>query len=394
MLEPDSPTPARSSRRRAATALAYAAFLLALVEVGAWSCLALTGRATGFDEQLAAVLGDADALDLGDPVTRRGEALTKREGLHPYLGFMPRSAGGGLPPEVHMIWQPRLYKPGSPLFSTDPDELIVGIAGGSVAGQFSRLGGALELAKLLEQSERFRGRSVRFVVAAYGGVKQPQQLMAVNYLLALGGRLDLLINLDGFNEIALHEMDNQPQGVSPVYPRSWLHRVAGMELLPLVGQQQVLQDERSRLARDVEASALNRSGLRRLIWARQDQALGRKLEALGEELRTFQSSASPDLVTVGPRLGAPDGPGRLEQLVGIWQQSSLQLHQVCAANGIEYYHFLQPNQYVAGSKTLSEEELEEAYLRVRATASTLPPATPDCRTRGRPWRARACASTT
>ena len=37
-------------------------------------------------------------------------------------------------------------------------------------------------------------------------------------------------------------------------------------------------------------------------------------------------------------------------------RSSLQIHQLCAASGIQYFHFLQPNQYVPGSKTLSDEE--------------------------------------
>ena len=33
---------------------------------------------------------------------------------------------------------------------------------------------------------------------------------------------------------------------------------------------------------------------------------------------------------------------------------------LCAANGIEYYHFLQPNQHYEDSKSLSVEELDVA----------------------------------
>jgi lysophospholipase L1-like esterase len=32
------------------------------------------------------------------------------------------------------------------------------------------------------------------------------------------------------------------------------------------------------------------------------------------------------------------------------------MHQLCAARGIPYHHFLQPNQYVPGSKPLTLEE--------------------------------------
>ena len=32
------------------------------------------------------------------------------------------------------------------------------------------------------------------------------------------------------------------------------------------------------------------------------------------------------------------------------------MHKICSTNGIKYFHFLQPNQYVAGSKPMGENE--------------------------------------
>ncbi len=46
-------------------------------------------------------------------------------------------------------------------------------------------------------------------------------------------------------------------------------------------------------------------------------------------------------------------------LAAIWRDSSLQLARLAAANDIDYFHFLQPNQY-AGGKVFTEEELERA----------------------------------
>ena len=37
------------------------------------------------------------------------------------------------------------------------------------------------------------------------------------------------------------------------------------------------------------------------------------------------------------------------------------MHELCEANGIRYFHFLQPNQYVPDSKRLGEEERETAF---------------------------------
>jgi hypothetical protein len=363
MPETSSPPPSTQARpkRRGLLALAYVVFLVALVEAGSWTYLALLDRASGLDLQVSSILGTVAPGSEPGQVPRPGAARNRSEGLHPYLGFMPRSAAGDVPGDVYMVWQPRTYEADSPLFSSDPDELVVGITGGSVAGQFARFGGAEQLGALLAQSPAYSGRRVRFVAVAFGGLKQPQQLMGLSYLLALGGRLDLLINLDGFNEVALHEADNQPQGIAPSYPRSWFHRVSGSETLLLVGQRRVLQDERSARAEAILASPLRYSGLGRALWVRQDQALQAELERVGEELRAFEPSSIGDLPTLGPPSAAAGPSGRLDELVAIWERCSLQLMRLCEANGIEYYHFLQPNQYVADSKVMTEDELREAY---------------------------------
>ncbi len=39
-----------------------------------------------------------------------------------------------------------------------------------------------------------------------------------------------------------------------------------------------------------------------------------------------------------------------------WAQASLQARDLAEANGARYVHFLQPNQYVAGSKIFTDEE--------------------------------------
>ena len=49
------------------------------------------------------------------------------------------------------------------------------------------------------------------------------------------------------------------------------------------------------------------------------------------------------------------------QLADLWRRSSLQMHRLCAANGILYLHFLQPNQYVPGSKPMGRAERARAF---------------------------------
>jgi lysophospholipase L1-like esterase len=47
-------------------------------------------------------------------------------------------------------------------------------------------------------------------------------------------------------------------------------------------------------------------------------------------------------------------------LVANWERCSLMLEKTCRAHGIRYYHILQPNQYVPGSKPMGEEEKKVA----------------------------------
>jgi len=63
----------------------------------------------------------------------------------------------------------------------------------------------------------------------------------------------------------------------------------------------------------------------------------------------------------GPRVDFSSDAELYDYLVDIWKQSSLQLNRLCEANGIRYYHFLQPNQYVEGSKALTAEERHQAF---------------------------------
>ena len=51
----------------------------------------------------------------------------------------------------------------------------------------------------------------------------------------------------------------------------------------------------------------------------------------------------------------------MKDAVALWKRTSGQMWNICRANNITYLHLLQPNQYVAGSKVLSDWEKEHAW---------------------------------
>ena len=65
---------------------------------------------------------------------------------------------------------------------------------------------------------------------------------------------------------------------------------------------------------------------------------------------------------IGPRQRFGNRQERDEFLAEIWANSSVLLDRLCRGSGIAYYHFLQPNQYLAGSKPILEEEKRTAIL--------------------------------
>jgi hypothetical protein len=64
----------------------------------------------------------------------------------------------------------------------------------------------------------------------------------------------------------------------------------------------------------------------------------------------------------GPDLAIHDPQSLFETSVEIWSRASSQLFALSEARGIAYHHFLQPNQYVTGSKVLTDAERETAIL--------------------------------
>src|SRR6185436_19917282 len=80
-----------------------------------------------------------------------------------------------------------------------------------------------------------------------------------------------------------------------------------------------------------------------------------------------------DIVNHDPREHTPEasGPRRsydnllqvVQESADLWERCSRQMDGSCRANGITYLPFLQPNQYVPGSKPMGPAEQETALFK-------------------------------
>jgi hypothetical protein len=268
--------------------------------------------------------------------------------LHPYFGYTLDPSRTPWPADEFGF-----LNGVSPLSVPTPDILRVGIIGGSVA-MFLTMNHRDTLRDDLASRLGRAPETVEILSFAHGGHKQPQQLMVLNILLVLGMKLDVLINLDGFNEIALHPAENGTKEVDVIYPRAWYFTIdpfkSSKERL-LAARMQIQRERMTALAQRRTRSFPPLTSFIRIL-----ESLGARESRRLEE--QFRNAAFPDLSyqTKGRGKTYTTDHEMFTQLADLWKKSSAQLAAICGANGIAYYHFLQPNQYFPDTKPLTLEE--------------------------------------
>ena len=243
-------------------------------------------------------------------------------------------------------------------------EFIIGIFGGSVSVFFC-LAGVDHLVADLQRHEFFKDRTIVPLCMAHEGYKQPQQLLVLSYFLSIGQTFDLVINIDGFNEVALSTLNNQ-QGVDISMP-------SVSHLLPLINliDQGTLTPEKlqslaaisqykQRLNLLSETLQRNRLASIGVLMGRYRALVARRYEEESRRFATLQSARSDrSLVTAIPPTEQRVGAMLYDDIARNWAQASLLMRDVLTARGIPYVHALQPNQYKT-SRTFTPEEARVA----------------------------------
>ncbi len=297
-----------------------------------------------------------------DKVSSPGASV--REILHPYAGYTVE----GLRPIQGCI-----EEPAQPYKCIDRDlrpedlampkrsakALNVAILGGSVA--VGTVNGAPHryYQKKLAALPEYQGREVTVHLLAAGGYRQPQPLMMLNYYQTLGAEYDLVISLDGFNEVAIAGSEYKWNKIHPAFPRSWKHRLAGgasTEQINLQARKVALQERHVGRATFFSNPIARNSATFNLIWKVFHSNYQAELAGLNEEITYFD--ASPDkprklqFEGVGPVYHFNNWDDTLEYAAQLWANSTLLSHGAAQVQGAKFFHFLQPNQYIEGAKPI------------------------------------------
>ena len=233
------------------------------------------------------------------------------------------------------------------------DQVNVLVTGGSFATD-AFCNAKKTLARLLGELPAYRGRPINIFAITHGGYKQPQQLLALSYYLSLGGELDLVINIDGFNELN-GAVDVAASGVHPSFPGFWRAMVGDQLRAGLVEPRfQIMQHQRSRQRAASVHDRLSFSVTAGLLWALADQGLERDIQqqtwALNKMLK--QEGTPPGWMAGGP----PHEGDALAYGARLWFNGLTQMAALAEKNGFHVFSFLQPNQYQEGTKPMSAQE--------------------------------------
>jgi hypothetical protein len=285
-----------------------------------------------------------------EPASPREEQPFTSFRLHPFLGWDPNGK---------TTWT-----------GSDDDAFVIGVFGGSVANNAARAANESFPGLIAEILSIPDDKLVVKNLAAHS-YKQPQQVIALVQAIMLGMNFDVVVNIDGFNEVALGGVDCRA-GHHPIFPsrrKLWVGLAllqgnlsiesteAGLEIVRL-------KERARRIATSARGRLLGASTFAKAFGGALVLHFQREAAWLEEafQRRLVEHHGMEKLVPSrsDPRLGSKAGCREL--ITEMWLRSSVMMSNLARQIDARYVHVLQPNQYVRNSKQLSDEELESAFL--------------------------------
>jgi hypothetical protein len=229
------------------------------------------------------------------------------------------------------------------------DEVVVGVFGGSVGVGFA-LWSQLRpvFSEALQRDPRFAGRKINVLTFALSGFRQPQQLEVLAYYLAHGQPFDVVINIDGFNEVVNSQI-NWNNRLEPTYPADSVWGAMGRAL----EQGQIAQNAPDALLASWHQLAAGEARKAKqscslalcyawhhgvsLYHAIRQASLQRNAAQAAEKQTWFPASHRYTFETPDFDLFA--------YVADRWRDSSILMHRMLADTGTQYLHVLQPNQW-------------------------------------------------
>jgi hypothetical protein len=163
--------------------------------------------------------------------------------------------------------------------------------------------------------------------------------------------------------------------VNIAYPRAWHARTLDIveareysdsyELLRVRGTRQGL-------ASDALISPFRWSSTYQLLWRLRSRAFDAERDRLSMRLLENRAEeAGRGFVCSGPVENFRNEAEAHDAAIDLWVRCSVQMHHLVTGRGGVYVHAIQPNQYLPGSKSLSDIEASHYYAESSAEGRTV-----------------------
>ncbi|SRR6476469_1009290 len=310
---------------------------------------------------------DKSALGINLEGVRLNESIVER--FHPFFGFIQKPSADfrpGFKVNNYGFISPYDY----PLKKTNKNQFIIGVFGGSVASNY----GIFEvqnkiLPQYLKQIPGLKDKEFVILSFATGGYKQPQQLLILNYFLALGQELDMVVNIDGFNEVALSNLNNKNQvdlampSIQHILP---LTSLANNSLSTKAMEATIrIQENKARINQGLErlqhcslaaCDALTSVYVQNLVNNYKTDII--KFE---KERTKQKKDDSGSVIYINTNKSVLQDSVAFQEMALNWAKSSIFMHKVLSASNVPYFHVLQPNQYYQTKRVFGEAEKQIAF---------------------------------
>ncbi|MGL6282319.1 MAG: hypothetical protein ACRC2J_07925 [Microcoleaceae cyanobacterium] len=257
-----------------------------------------------------------------------------------------------------------------PFIRTNDNQFVVAVFGGSVANNFYVHAVVNNKTKNTGFIQKLRGipelkdKEIILLNFAGGGYKQPQQLLILNYFLSIGQPIDMIINIDGFNEVALSSLNNKSQielSLPSVQHLQGLTSVANSDI-KMMRSVVDLTDNKNQLMLTIDRLENCKLAIchswyslktRRLFNSYQeslikyDQRLAKAATKMGGKDSLVFFTKMPKVL---------DDQTAYKKMVDNWFESSLSMKKIADSRNIAYFNIIQPNQYYQTKRVFTAEE--------------------------------------